>query len=45
MDSDRLLLYLLRLRTAEQSASKEAKTLKMASLDYGRLGNCYGERA
>lgn len=40
--SNCLLLYLLCLRIAEQPASKEAQTVEMAAIDYGRLGDCHG---
>lgn len=42
MNSDRVLLYLLRLRTPQQSSPQEAQTVQMAAIDHGGVGDCDG---
>jgi len=40
--SNCVFLHLLRFRITKQSASQEAETIPMATLDYGCVGYCNG---
>lgn len=43
-NSDGVLLYLLRVRIAQQPGFEEVETVQMAAIDHGRLGYCDGKR-